>query len=104
MPPVEVKTLDDFKKFIDAFSIKAVYCLFEPNSQGNPPIGMRLYFYHEGDIYFLVDYASGAALKMTGIPLKSYGGVREPYVSEDDIKEFVRREFGNMTVNFDFAI
>lgn len=104
MPPVEVKTLDNFKKYIQTLSIKAIYCLFETNSQGNPPIGMRLYFYHEGDIYFLLEYASGERLKVTGIPVQSYGGRREPYISEKDVEEFVRKALGEITVNFDFAI
>ena len=73
MPPVEVKTLDSFKEYIQTFSIKTVYCLFEENQEGDPPIGMRLYFYHGVDIYFLIDYAQKDKLKLTSIPLRFYG-------------------------------
>ena len=103
MPPVEAKTLDDFKKYIHTFSVKTVHCVFEANSLGSPPIGMRLYFYHGGDTYFLVDYASGERLKFTGIPVRVYGSKREQYIAEENVERFVSMELG-AAVSFAFEI
>lgn len=104
MPPVEVKNLESFKECVHACSIRMVYCLFEANPQGDPPIGLRLYFYHRGDVYFLIDFASGERLKVTGIPVQVYGSRRKPYIAEEDVKAFINRELKGITVSFDFEI
>ncbi|MCJ7634306.1 hypothetical protein MUP77_18190 [Candidatus Bathyarchaeota archaeon] len=103
MPPIEAKTLEIFKEYVQAFSVKTVHCVFETNPQGNPPIGLRLYFYQEGNTYFLVDYASGGKLKVTGMPVRAYGSKKEPYIAEDDVKLCVKKEL-EAAVSFAFEI
>ena len=65
---------------------------------------MRLYFYHEGNVRYLADYASGEKLKITGIPIRIHGGRKEPYVSEEDVKAFINKELTGINVSFDFEI
>ena len=104
MPSVRVQTLENFKEQIRSFSVKMVYCRFEADPQGDPPIGMRLYFYHEGEVHYLADYASGEKLKITEIPIRVHGSRKEPYISEEDVKSFIGKELAGITVSFDFEI
>ena len=103
MPPIEAKTLDEFKRYVHTFSVKTVHCVFEANPQGSPRVGLRLYFYQGGDTYFLVDYASCERLKLTGIPVRAYGSMRDPYIAEEDVERFVSVELG-AAVSFAFEI
>ena len=104
MPPISVPTLSAFKEYVRTFSIKTIYCLFQPNTQGSPPIGLRLYFYQGSDTYFLADYASEGRLKVTGIPIRTHGTKKEPYIAEEDVKAFVNKELPGINVSFDFEI
>jgi hypothetical protein len=104
VPPKEVTTLEELKQLIHNHSIKTLYCLFENNHEGNPPIGIRLYFYRGIDIYFLIDYAQKDKLKLTSIPLRFYGNKKTPYIPEDNVKPFIDKEFKGVNVSFDFEI
>ncbi|MCJ7633089.1 hypothetical protein MUP77_11945 [Candidatus Bathyarchaeota archaeon] len=42
MSSPRVQTFKDFREQSRTFSVKMIYCLFEDDSQGKPPIGMRL--------------------------------------------------------------
>ena len=102
MPPISVPTLSAFKGYVRTFSVKTIYCLFQPNTQGSPPIGLRLYFYQGSDTYFLADYTSGERLKITGIPVRTHDRRKEPYIAEEDVKAFVNKELAGILVSFDF--
>lgn len=101
---MRVQTLEDFKEQIRTFSVKMIYCLFEANPQGNPPIGMRLYFYHGEDVHYLADYASGEKLKIMNIPIRVHGSRKEPYISEEDVRLFISKVLAGVAVSFDFEI
>ena len=93
-----------FKEYIRTFSVKKIYCFFQPNPQGDPPIGLRMYFYQGSDTYFLADYVSEGRLKVMGIPIRTYGSRKEPYIAEEDVKAFVNKELPGINVSFDFEI
>ena len=98
---MRVQTLEEFREQIHNFSVEAIFCLFTADPQGKPPVGMRLYFYHGANVYYLFDYASGERLTVTGIPVSTYGSHKEPYISEDDVKSFISKEFAGKTVSFE---
>jgi hypothetical protein len=102
--PKEVTTLETLKKLMQKHSIKTLYCLFEDNHEGDPPIGIRLYFYHGGDIYFLRDYAHNDKLIQSSIPVRFHGSSKTPYISETDVISFRDKELKGINVSFDFEI
>ena len=104
MPQVVVKTLEAFKEQIRTFSVKTIYCRFETDKQENPPVCMRLYFYHVETVHYLNDYASGEKLEITGIPVSLHGSKKEQYISEEDVKSFINKELTGIGLSFDFEI
>ena len=108
MPPRQIQSFEDFKELVHRCSIKTLHCLFNtkvtPSNQEKPPVGMKLYFYINGDDNYLMDYASDTKLKLTGIPVRVYGSRKEPYIAEEDVKTFINKEFPGITVSFDFEI
>ena len=104
MPPKEVTTLTELKNIIREYSINTLHCLFEDNQKGDPPIGIRLYFYRGTDTYFLIDHAPKEKLVQSGIPVRFYGSKRKPYIAEDDVKAFRDKELHGINMSFDFEI
>jgi hypothetical protein len=107
LSPIQVPTFEDFKEQVHHFSIKTVHCFFNVKAiKGieDQPVGMKLYFYYNGDDHYLIDYAVGEKLKLTGIPIKVYGRKKEPYISEEDVKAFINKKLPGVTVSFDFEI
>ena len=104
MPPKEVTTLAELKQLIHQFSITTLYCLFKTHLEGDPPIGIRIYFYCGLDIYFLIDYAHKGALIHSGIPVRFHGRQNTPYISEDDVVAFRDKVLKGINLSFDFAI
>lgn len=104
MPPKEVRTINELRNLARKHSITTLYFLVEKNQERIPLISIRLYFYHNANIYFLIDYAHVDRLKLTGIPIQFYGSKKEPYISEEDVKILINEEFKGINVSFDFEI
>ena len=104
MPPKEVYTINELRNLARKHSITTLYFLVEKNQERVPPLSIRLYFYHDADIYFLIDYAHIDKLTLIGIPIRFYGSKKEPYISEEDVKTFIDKEFKGINVSFDFEI
>lgn len=62
-----VRTWEEFKTITLKYHPKTVFYLAQPHPFRAPPLGLRLTFHHEQDMYVLTDYANGASLSKTGI-------------------------------------
>jgi hypothetical protein len=70
-----------------------MFYLAEPHLFTNPPIGLRLTFYDEHDMYVFTDRANGSHLAKTGIPITNHTDRIHVEIKEQDIREFLSRNF-----------
>jgi hypothetical protein len=70
----------------------------EPHPLRQPPWGLKLIFYHGHDSYVFRDYADGAALYKTKIPIKD-NDPREAPILVEDIEQFIDDQIGRIQVS-----
>lgn len=70
----------------------------DPHPLRTPPYGLKFIFYHELDSYIFHDYADGATLVKTKIPIQG-DDPREVPILHEDIEHFIHMQIGNITVS-----
>lgn len=70
-----------------------VFYLSEPHLFANPPLGLRLTFYHDQDMWVFVDHADGAVLAKTGITVTNHLDNTHAEIREQDIRNFISKVF-----------
>ena len=99
MTVFRIQTWGEFEARIEALSPATIFYSKDKHPLRKPPIGLRLTFYHEGDTYVLVDFANGATLYKTKIPVHETKAKTEGLLEDDDIKRFLADRFKNIVVS-----
>jgi len=84
---------NEFKALVLKLHPETMFYLAQPHLFTNPPLGLRLTFYHGQDMYVLVDYADGASLAKTGIPVTNHLDRTHAEIREQDIRDFLFDNF-----------
>jgi len=87
---------EKFKGLVLTLKPDTVYYLSEPHPLKRPPLGLRLTFYHGGDIYVFTDFADGGVLRKTGIHVASSNNRIRAEIREADIRDFLSSELGEV--------
>ena len=89
---------DDFERRVLDFQPSTLFYQKDKHPLRKPPIGLRLTFYHETDTYALIDFADGATLKKTKIPVKVAEVKDEGLIDDKAIIQFLSSRFKNITI------
>jgi len=84
---------EEFKALVSKFRPKTIFYIPQPHPLKTPPLGLRLTFYNNQDMYVFVDHAEGASLSKTGIPVASHMDKVHAEVREEDIRNFLSKNF-----------
>lgn len=87
---------EDFKSRVKELSPSIIFYRKDPHPLRRPPIGVRLTFYHEKDMYVFIDFADGETLRKTGLPVHVTKG--EGQIDDADIERFLTVQLGNIAV------
>jgi len=90
---IRIKTWDEFKKLAITLHPKSLVYNLQRASLLKPPICLRLMFASEQDQYVFIDFAAGATLRQTKIPIVKPES-REEYIEDENIKQFITKELG----------
>ena len=96
MPIHRVESWEKFKDLFSSLNPETVYYLSEPHPLKEPPIGLRLTFYHGKDMYVFTDFADANALHRTGIPITNPKDKVKVEIKEEDIRRFLSNELGKV--------
>jgi hypothetical protein len=88
-----VRTWEEFKSLALKLHPDRVFYLAQPHLFSVPPLGLRLTFYHNQDMYVMTDSAKGASLVKTGIAITSPDDRIQAQVREQDIRDFLSQSF-----------
>jgi len=88
-----VRTWEEFKTLALKLHPETIFYLAQPHLFRNPPLGLRLTFYHNQDMYVLTDYANGASLAKTGILIMNHTNGIHAEIREQDIRNFLSSNF-----------
>ena len=89
---------EDFEKHALDFQPSIIFYQKDKHPLRKPQIGLRLTFYHEKDTYAFIDFADGANLKKTGIPVKEAKVKDEGLIDDEEIIRFLSARFKNTTI------
>lgn len=90
---VHVNSWDEFKRLATALRPDSVSYAIQRSPLSKPPVGLRMIFATEEAQYVFLDFARGDVLQRTLLPVR-FDGSAEAYVSEEDIRAFIRKELG----------
>lgn len=88
-----IRTWEEFKALSLKLHPETVFYLAQPHPFRSPPLGLRLTFYNEQDMYVLTDYANGVSLAKTGIPITNHTDRIHAEIREQDIRGFLSDNF-----------
>ena len=89
---------EDFKEKALACSPDIVFYQKDKHPLRRPPIGLRLTFYHGKDTYAFIDFADGATLRKTGIPVCASAVKSEGLIDDEEIVRFLSSRFKNAKI------
>jgi hypothetical protein len=87
-----------YKELALKYSPPIIFYSRDPHPLRKPPYGLKLIFYHKFNTYIFQDYADGAILFKTKIPL-SDRGPREVPITHEAIENFIHTEIGKRNVS-----
>ena len=87
-----VSSWNEFKSLVKSLKPETVFYLSEPHPLRNPPLGLRLTFYHEREMYVFTDLADAKVLHKTGILLTDPDEPLKVEIKEEDIRRFLSKE------------
>ncbi len=70
----------------------------DPHPLRQPPLGLKLIFYHELNSYIFQDYADGVSLHKTKIPINNKDPNEVPILAKD-IEQFIHSQIGKIRVS-----
>jgi hypothetical protein len=91
-----VNSWEKFKDLVLTLKPDTVYYLAEPHPLKKPPLGLRLTFYLQKDMYVFTDFADGETLHKTGISIINPTDEIRAEIREEDIKFFLSNELGKI--------
>jgi hypothetical protein len=98
MAVYRVLTWTEYRELALALKPAIVYYSRDPHPTCQPPWGLKLIFYHGFDGYVFTDYAQGAALHKTGIPIRGQDPRDIPLLVED-VEQFLHNQIGTVKVS-----
>jgi len=72
---------------------ETIFYISQNHPLRTPPLGLRLTFYNGQDMYVFVDYADGASLAKTRIPVTNHTNKIHAEVREQDVRDFLSNNF-----------
>jgi hypothetical protein len=87
-----------YKKLALQYKPTIIFYSRDPHPLRKPPYGLKLIFYHEFNTYIFQDYADGATLYKTKIPITDRWP-REVPITHDAIEYFIHTQIGNIKVS-----
>jgi len=84
---------ENFKAQVLDLHPETIFYLGQPHPLRKPPLGLRMTFYHNHDMYVFVDYANGVILRKTGIRVTNHEDKIHAEVREQDIHDFLIENF-----------
>ncbi|UCH01386.1 MAG: hypothetical protein JSV20_05765 [Candidatus Bathyarchaeota archaeon] len=93
MSVYRLNTWEEFRMQIMVLHPETIFYLAQPHPLRAPPLGLRLTFYHNQDMYVFVDYADGPSLVKTGIPITNHMNRVQAEIREQDIRDFLSHHF-----------
>lgn len=89
---------EDFERHVLDLKPSIIFYQKDKHPLREPPIGLRLSFYHEKDTYAFIDFADGQALYKTKIPVRPAKVEEEGLIDDEEIKRFLTLKFKGVTV------
>jgi len=89
---------EDFEKRALDLQLSIIFYQKDKHPLRKPPIGLRLTFHHEKDTYAFIDFADGATLRKTGIPVKTSEVKDEGLIDDEEIIRFLSAHFKNTKI------
>jgi len=93
MTVLRIMRWEEFRNLVNTLSPDVILYGKDSHPLRRPPIGLRLIFYHERDMYVFIDYADGEALRKTGIPVRT-ADEEKGHLDDVDIRRFLNEQFG----------
>ena len=84
---------EEFRDKALSVGLRNIFYLAEPHLFSNPPLGLRLTFYDDLDMWVFVDHADGSSLAKTGIPVTNHLDITHAEIKEQDIRDFLSKVF-----------
>jgi len=88
-----------FKRLAQKLSPQIVFYIVQPHSLKHPPLGIRITFYHEQDMYLFIDYADNGYLHKTKIPITCYNDEVHADMRDEDIWGFLSNQLGRIAIS-----
>ena len=92
-----IRRWKEFKKLVLEFKPEIIFYAIELHPLRKPPWGLKLIFYNGFNGYVFVDYADGATLHKTKIPIQGKDKKEVPLLVED-IENFIYSQLGKIKV------
>lgn len=95
---VHVNTWEEFKKLATTLHPEFMAYAAQNAPLSRPPLGLRLVFTAENTQYVFLDFAHGAALKRTKLPVhQNKSG--DAHFKEDDLRNFIHNELNRKDIS-----
>ena len=93
-----IHTWIQYRELVQKYTPNVMFYSLDPHPLRHPPWGLKFIFYHELDSYVFRDYADGAILHKTKIPVKD-NDPREAPILVEDIEHFIHDQLGRIKVS-----
>ena len=93
-----IRRWNEYKKLALEFKPKIIYYAIDSHPLRKPPFGLKLIFYEGFNGYIFIDYADGATLYKTKIPIQGKIKKEIPLLVED-IESFIHSQIGKIKIS-----
>jgi hypothetical protein len=93
-----IKGWNEYQKLAKTLKPNIIFYSRDPHPLRKPPYGLKLIFYHQLDSYIFQDYANGATLVKTKIPIRGQDTSDVP-ILHDDIVNCIHTLIGKIQVS-----
>ena len=84
----------DFAERVQALKPETIFYNVEAAPPRRPPVAMRLFFYHEGDVYVFLDFVPTGQARLRETKLRIYDHKkRTAHLKDEDIEQFLGNQF-----------
>jgi len=89
----------DFAERVQALKPDTIFYNTEAAPTRRPPVAVRLFFYHEGDVYVFLDFVSTGRGSLRETKIRIYDlKKRTAYLKDEDIEQFLVRHFKGVKI------
>jgi hypothetical protein len=87
-----------YRELTQKYTPNIIFYSLDPHPLRQPPWGLKFIFYHGYDSYIFRDYADGATLHKTKIPINN-NDPREVPILVEDIEHFIHDQIGKIHIS-----